>query len=102
MTSDSDVEAIVAPILRKALGPFGLDALSIKSGSDHSGDPIILVLAKYKPNAPKLNSRVYLDGVVEAMDALNRIGDSRFIHVNNQYVDGEAAVDEGAKRRRAS
>jgi hypothetical protein len=104
MTNDIMTRKIVEPILRRALEPMGLAELKLSSSVDHDGDPIILVIAKYRPGAPEFQPRVYLDAVVDAMAELSRHGDERFIHVRNLYSDGEPAIDDyipAPKRRRA-
>jgi len=104
MTDDNMTRKIVEPILRRALEPMGLGDLELSSSVDHDGDPIILVIAKYRPDAPKFQPRVFLDAVAEAMAELSRNGDERFVLVRNIFSDGEPAIDDfdrATKRRRA-
>jgi hypothetical protein len=104
MNDDNMTRKIVEPILRRALEPMGLADLELSSSEDHYGDPIIRGIARYRPDAPKFQARVYLDAVVEAMAALSRNGDDRFILVQNLFSDGEPAIDDylpPPKRRRA-
>ena len=51
MTDDNMTRKIIEPILRRALEPMGLAELELSSSVDHDGDPIILVIAKYRPGA---------------------------------------------------
>jgi hypothetical protein len=105
MITDEKVLQIVSPILRKALGPLGLDSLSVSSGTDHDGDQVLYALVRYRPNAPKPDGRIFLDAMVEAMRRLSENGEERFLHVRHEYVDGEPALDDepkpSARRRRA-
>ena len=105
MTTDIKAKEIVEPILTRALVPFGLARLEVEGAFDHDGDPIIRATARYRPNAPKLQPRVLLDAVVQAMNELAKEGDSRFVHVRNVYAGGRAVTDDLAppkKRRKAA
>jgi hypothetical protein len=104
MTNDDEMRKIVEPILRRALEPMGMVELELSSSEDHYGDPVIRGIARYGPNAPKFDARVYLDATGEAMRELSRNGDDRFIFVRHLYSDGEPALDpylSEPRRRRA-
>ncbi len=94
MIDEIEARKIIEPILRRALEPYGLAELEVVSSVDHYGDPILLAIAKYRPDAPKLPAKAQLDAVVSAMSDLSRNGDDRFLHVRNVFADGEPAVDD--------
>jgi RNA binding exosome subunit len=94
MIDEIEARKIVEPILRRALEPYGLAELEVVSSVGHYGDPILLAIAKYRADAPKLPVKAQLDAVVGAMSDLSRSGDDRFLHVRNVFADGEPAVDD--------
>jgi hypothetical protein len=100
MVDDQEARRIAEPILRRALEPLGLAELQIVPSLDHDGDPILLAIAKYRPDSPKFSARVQLDAVVEAMAALADNGDERFLHVRNEFADGEPVADDFSAARR--
>jgi len=98
MKEETNAKTTVDDILRRALTPLGLGDLEIIDSLDHDGDPVILATAKYRAGAPKLDPRRLLDAIVEAQNALSRIGDNRGVLVQNLFVDGDAAPDDFAPR----
>ena len=94
MNDDAKTRAIVEPILADALRPFGLASVDIESDRDHDGDPIIRATVHYALGAPKIDARILLDAIIEAMNNLHQQGDDRFLHVRHQYADGEPAEAE--------
>lgn len=91
---DEATKQIVEPILKQALKPFGLTSLELADAFDHDGDPIIQVIARYRTNAPKLQPRVLLDAVNQAMTRLSERGDNRFVYVRSVYAGGRAVADD--------
>jgi len=91
---DEGTKLIVEPILTQALKPFGLTGLELADAVDHDGDPIIQAIARYRTNAPKLQPRVLLDAVNQAMIRLSERGDNRFVYVRNVYAGGRAVADD--------
>ena len=100
MLNVKDVAALIEPILSTKLHAIGLDTLATRAELDHDGDPAIIVDATYGPNAPIFDAEIFLAAVNEAMSALADKGDDRFVYVRNFYTDGEAALDDSARRRR--
>ena len=94
--NDIRAKEIVEPIPTRALTPFGLVRLEVEGAFDHDGDPIIRATAQYRPRAPKLQPRVFLDAVVQAMNELAREGDNRFVHVRHVYAGGKPVMDDFA------
>lgn len=101
MLSIDEVDRIAAPILRHALGPFGLRNVAFREQLDHDGDPIVVADVDYEPNAPKLDIHAYISAVSEAMRQLHAKGDPRFLHVQHHYADG-LSIDDAPKRRRGT
>jgi hypothetical protein len=94
MLDIAKVDEIARPVRARALTPFGLAALSFSSQRDYEGDPIIVAIAEYARDAPKLDSRAWIDAVVEAMKLLATHGDDRFVHLRHVYPHEEAARDD--------
>ncbi len=91
---DEPTRQIIEPILTRALKPFGLASLELSDAFDHDGDRIIQAIARYRTNAPKLQPRVLLDAVNQAMARLSERGDNRFVFVRNVYTSGRAVSDD--------
>jgi hypothetical protein len=98
MNDETGPKKIVEDILRRALAPLGLSNLEIADSLDHDGDPVILAIANYGIEAPKLDPRRLLDAIVEAQNALSAAGDSRSVLVQNFFADGEAVPDDLAPK----
>jgi hypothetical protein len=97
---DAMLHELLSPLFARKLTLYGFNHISFSGGADHDGDPVVFATLRYRPGAPKLSADVFLDTVVEAMQLLKEHGDQRFLHVRHEYVDGEAAIDDGRRTRR--
>jgi len=82
---------IIDSVLRKMLGPYGLDHVQAKADVDHDGEPALFIDAILKPNSELVGGKVYVDVLGALSDALLKRGDHRFPYLTLRHPDEERA-----------
>jgi len=93
MAKQRDSLEIVRTILKTALEAYGLAKLTVAATTNEAGEPAIQATADYAPNARTLDAKVLLDAIVKAMQEISKLGDDRFVYVENLYSGGDLAID---------
>jgi hypothetical protein len=95
MLKDPKAEAIVAPVLMRVLGPFGLERVEIYADYDYYDDPVVRANAYYAKGAfKKFKPGDFTAAMMAANEALAATGDNRFVHVQPLFQDGPRVIDE--------
>jgi hypothetical protein len=101
MTLDIEsISKIAAPIMHKALDPYGLDEVSFMTDFDHDGDPVIRASLKYKPNSGKPDAEALVHAVNEVLEKLALKGDERFLHLRHSYAVEALSENWGKQAKR--
>ncbi len=85
--TDAELEALIAPMLRKSFGHHGLDGFAVRAGEDHDGDPVLFITIRFGSAATMPAG----DETTGAMVSIRRLlldhDESRFPHLTFQYPD---------------
>jgi hypothetical protein len=80
---------LIEDILRKELGPHGLDYVTVTAAEDHAGEPALFIDAFLKPNTQLIEAKIYGKAHKALSDALLSQGDGRFPYLFLRHPDDE-------------
>jgi len=93
MLNQSELSRIIMPLLEDKLAKYGFGHAEISSSFDHDDDPIVIVRISYNPHAQPIKGEDFLDLLGSVSTRLADSGDSRPVHFQHIYADGEEADD---------
>ena len=82
---------LIDEVLRKTLGPHGLDHVNVVAGEDHDGDPALFIDAVLKPNTPLIGADIYSAAHRVLSNSLLKYGERRFPYLSLRHPDEERA-----------
>ena len=80
--------AAISEVFQSTMRRFGLVDVAIWPDSDHDGDPVIRVEAKYEDNGEPVDTHVVADLLYKVNDAAMSTGERRFVHPTNRFGPG--------------
>jgi hypothetical protein len=84
----------IEKVLRKELGPFGLDHVELKAGRDHDGDAAVFVTAVLPPKSPPIPGDVSGAASVAIAQLMESTGDERLSYLYIKRPDDERPLEE--------
>src|SRR4051794_25733383 len=88
------VAAVAESVLRRRLGPAGLDHVEVTAGHDHDGDPALFVTAYYKPGSGVPSGEILSGSHGALHEALQKQGEERFPYLNHRFGNDDGFEDE--------
>lgn len=96
-----EIKAQVEPIYEEAFGKGGFEALDVRVGPDHAGEPAVFIGAKIKGAVDDALQEKITAVKARIFNLFRAVGDDRFPYIWMSFDDPDGiAVDQNRIRRR--
>lgn len=85
--TNTELEVLIAPALRKGFGHHGLDHFAVRGGEDYDGDPVLFITICFGSAATMPAGDETAGAMVSIRRLLLEHDESRFPHLTFRYPD---------------
>lgn len=90
--TDADIAKLIGPVLKSRLRASGLKRISVASGEDYEGNPILVIDLFFEGRKHPVDNTELRAAIFEARSKISAIGETRFPYLQLHIPDPDKSL----------